>query len=253
MSSVSVAGMTVAFPAAFGIALTASTVINVFAGPPGDTTLLLTGCALLLGAVVVDAITYNMLGILKHEMLARAGKTKSTRRPSSIKGVVLGLVSGLFLGAYLPLIDKAREPDIGMGPYSLAVMFVLGLFFSTFIFSIFFINLPVEGDPAEIGDYIKAGLKTHAKGILAGAVWCTGTLALWVAASTPNLLRNSPTLIFFLSNGAPIVAALWGLLAWKEFRDGDVRVKTMAVLMLVLFAGGLTLLSLAPAHMPRPT
>jgi glucose uptake protein len=194
-----------------------------------------------------------MLGILRHEAQARVGKTKSTRRQASMKGVLLGLIGGLFLGAYLPLIDQARIPEIGLGPYSLTVLFALGLFFSTLVFSIFFINLPVEGDPAEISDYVKAGLKAHGKGILAGAVWCTGTLALWVTATTPNLLRNSQALAYFLSNGAPIVAALWGLLVWKEFRDGDMRVRIMAVLMLVLFAAGLTLLSLAPTHIPKPT
>jgi glucose uptake protein len=253
MSAVSVAGMAVAFPAAFGIALIVSTVINMFGGPTGNTALLLTGCGLLLLAVAADAITYNMLGILRHEVLARAGKTKSTRRQASPKGVILGLVAGLFLGSYLPMIDQARTPEIGLGPYSLALLFAVGLFFSTLVFSIFFINLPVEGDPVEITDYIKAGLKAHSKGILAGALWSTGALAIWVVATTPNLLQNRQALAYLLTNGAPILAALLGLLVWKEFRDGDMRVRIMTVLMLLLFAGGLTLLSLAPMHIPKPT
>jgi glucose uptake protein len=60
-------------------------------------------------------------------------------------------------------------------------------------------------------------------------------------------------MVFLLNQGVPVVAALWGLLVWREFRGGDMRVKTMSVLMLALFVGGLALLSLAPVHVPKPT
>ena len=254
MSSISVSGMAVAFPAAFSMALIVSTVVSAFGGgAAGESTFLLVGCALLILAIVADAITFNMLGVLRHETLAQAGKTKSTRRPLSVKGVVLGVMGGLLLGAFLPLLDKARDGDFGLGPYTLMVLFSVGLFLSTVVFSVFFINLPVEGNPVEIRQYLRASPKTHGLGIVAGAVWCTGTLALWVAAQTPDLLRDSRTLVFALSHGAPLLAALWGVLVWKEFRDGDVRVRIMSLLMLVCFAGGLALLALAPAHMPKPT
>jgi glucose uptake protein len=78
-------------------------------------------------------------------------------------------------------------------------------------------------------------------------------LAVWVTAQTADLFRDSRMLYYFLSQGAPLVAALWGLLVWKEFRDGDFRVKSMAVLMLVLFAAGLAMLALAQVHVPKPT
>jgi glucose uptake protein len=254
MSSVSVSGMAVAFPTAFSMALILSAVVNMLGGgPAGNTTFLLAGCGLLILAVVVDAITVNMLGVLRHEALAQAGKAASTRRPSSMKGVILGIVGGLLLGACLPLVDIARESDIGLGPYTLMALFSLGLFFSTPVFSVFFFNLPVEGDPVGASDYLKTRLAAHGTGILAGAVWCTGALALWVTAQTPNLLRANRALAFSLSQGAPLVAALWGLVVWREFRGGDVRVKSMSVLMLLLLAGGVALLALAPAPVPKPS
>jgi glucose uptake protein len=252
-SSVSVSGLTVAFPVAFATALTFSTVATMLGGPSGNPTLLLGGCGLLVLSIVVTAISFNMLSILRHESLARAGLTISTRRPSSMKGVILALVSGLLLGAYLPLLDKAREGEIGLGPFTLALLFSLGLFFSTFVFNVFFINLPVQGDPAEIGDYLKAGLLTHAKGIFAGLIFCSGMVALWVTAQTSDLLRESGALVYFLGQAAPLLAALWGMLAWRELREGDMRVKITSVLMLLLFAGGLALLALAQLHVPKPT
>jgi glucose uptake protein len=254
MSSVSVSGMAVAFPTAFSMALIVSTLVNMLGGgPAGNTTLLLAGCGLLIPVIVVGAMSANMLGVLRHEAMAKAGTAKSTRRPSSMKGVVLGIVGGLLLGGYAPLLDKARESDIGMGPYAAMVVFTLGLFFSTLVFSVFFFNLPVEGDPVGVGDYLKLRPLVHGKGLLAGAIWCTGALALWVTAQTPNLLRDSRTLTFSLSQGAPLLAALWGLVVWREFRGGDVRVKTLSVLMLVLLACALALLAMAAVHVPNPT
>ena len=38
-----------------------------------------------------------------------------------------------------------------------------------------------------------------------------------------------------------------------EFREGDARAKGLAILMLVLFAGGLALMAIAPLHTPKPT
>jgi len=114
-------------------------------------------------------------------------------------------------------------------------------------------NLPVEGDPVGIVDYLGVSPLTHGWGLIAGFVWCTGTLALWVVARTPDLWQDSRPLAFALSQGVPLVAAIWGLLVWREFRGADLRVKILTVLLLVMLASGLALLAMAPVHMPKPT
>ena len=48
-----------------------------------------------------------------------------------------------------------------------------------------------------------------------------------------------------LALAAPLVAALWGLLLWKEFKAGDLRVKAFGAVMLVLLAGGVAFFSYA--------
>jgi len=88
LSSVSVSGMAVAFPVAFATALSLSAFVNVIGGPAGNSTLLLGGCTMLILAIVVNAVSCNMLSVMRHEALARTGKAKSTRRPWSMKGVV---------------------------------------------------------------------------------------------------------------------------------------------------------------------
>jgi glucose uptake protein len=53
----------------------------------------------------------------------------------------------------------------------------------------------------------------------------------------------------FLAQGFPLIAALWGILAWKELKGADLRVKLLALFMFLLFVCGLLLISQAPLHM----
>ncbi|HUA59598.1 MAG TPA: hypothetical protein VML19_12635 [Verrucomicrobiae bacterium] len=253
MSSASISGISVAFPTAFSIAMILSTVVQIVMGPSGNMTLNISGCALLLAAVIFGAIAHNIVVVLRHEAKARIGKAKSTRRPVSIKPVVLAIFGGLLLGACLPLVDQAQLPDIGLGPFSLTLMFSVGMIICTAILSVFFINLPVEGEPAELSGLLNVTLGTHFRAFLSGGLWCTGVLGLWVAINAVDLLKDIPVAVLCLKNSAPLLTALWGLLAFREFRDGDMRARSLAMIMLLLFAGGVVMLALAPLHTPKPT
>jgi glucose uptake protein len=246
MAAVSVAGLAVAFPVAFGVSMVVGVWMDFLGRPGGNATILLGGTLLLLASIVLNGSGYSHLRILQHEALARAGKAKSTRRPNSMKGIILAVVGGLVMGTFAPLLLRAQDPDIGVGPYTLLFLFAAGVFVSTFVFNLFFMNLPVEGDPLEIGDYLTAPLKNHFYGIGSGAIWGIGALAGFVALTPKGDTRLGPPLATLLAQAAPIVAALWGLLAWKELKGGDTRVRAFAAIMLVLFALGLAVFSWAP-------
>src|SRR5205807_1091315 len=111
------------------------------------------GALLVLASVWANAAGHSLLMLQRHEELARAGKAKSTRRPSGAMGIVLSLVSGLLMGAFWPLLDKARQGEMGMGPYALGAIFGLGVFSSTFVYNIFLMNLPVTGEPLDLSAY----------------------------------------------------------------------------------------------------
>ena len=49
-----------------------------------------------------------------------------------------------------------------------------------------------------------------------------------------------------MAQGAPVLAALWGIVVFREFKNSDVRVKVLGTLMLVLFVCGLAMIGLAP-------
>ncbi len=248
ISAVSVAGMAISFPAGIGIAIIAGSILSLVLKSGTNMMILFFGCALIAAAVLVAAIASNLLGVIRHEALARAGKAKSTRRPTTLKGVILAIAGGLLIGSFLPLLQKGMDTEVGLGPYAIAVVFAAGILLSTPVFYIFFINLPVEGEPIELFDYFHATVRQHVLGVLGGVIWCTGSVASLVAAAAPVQAQPGPAFTSMITLSFPILAALWGLLVWKEFRDGDARVKLSALVMLILFACGLSLTALAPVY-----
>jgi glucose uptake protein len=251
MAAVSVAGLSVAFPMTMGLALLLATALGVAGRATSNPLLLGLGCALVLTAVVVTAVLYRMMAVARHEALARSGYAKSTRRPSPIKGIVLSTIAGLLIGSFTPLLEKAHGGDVGMGPYALCAVFAFGVFFSSFVFNIFFMNLPVEGEPVDFGSYFTGRGKQHLLGIAAGLIWCTGIVAALVSSEGQEQLHTAPLLRFLLMQASPIVAALWGIFAFRELRNGDIRIKTLGFLMVVLFAFGLVLVGLAPLYVRK--
>ena len=252
MAAVAVAGMAVAFPMAFGAAMIVGSWMNYLGHPGTSAMLLLGGTLLIFLSLIANGSAFSHLRILQHEKLARAGKAKSTRRPSSLKGIVLALVGGLGMGTFAPLLLRAQDPDEGVGPYALLFLFAAAVVSSTFVFNLFFMNLPVEGDPLEITEYFKTTVKNHAFGLASGMVWGIGALASFVVATPKGIAHLGPPFESMLWQAAPLVAALWGLLVWKEFKGGDTRVKAFGALMLVLFAGGLVAFSYAPLWIAKP-
>jgi len=248
MASLSVAGMAIAFPMGLGISLIMGAVVDFVGQGTVPLTFVALGCGLLLGGVAAAAQSYRNLLTLRHEEIARAGKAKSTRRPSPLKAILLAVVAGLLLGSFAPLLDRAKAGEIGLGPYSLGFLFAVGACLSTFLYDLFLMNLPVEGEPLEIPEYFRGAIKNHLLGTVGGALWCVGMIAGFVALAAPAGSRPGPVTENALSASAVLVAALWGIFAWKELRSGDGLVKVLASLMLLLIAGGIAVLAIAPLY-----
>ena len=251
MAAVSVAGTVYAFPTGMGVGLILATVLNFATAMTGNGMMILLGAGLVVGAIVANSLSYRLLAVQRHEELARAGKARSTRRPSSAKGIILSLVSGLLMGSFWPLLEKARQGEIGLGPYATGAIFAFGVFLSTLVFNIFFLNLPVEGDPIEIGAYFSAKPVQHMWGLLGGVIWCVGTVAGMVAVATPAAQQGNPGVKAIIGQAAPLLTALVGIFIWKELKGSDMRVRALMVLMVVLWGCGVVLLSVAPLYVRR--
>lgn len=102
VAAISVAGLAVAFPVGIGMALVIGVVWNYVIKPQGNPAMLFGGCAIIVGAIIVDAMAYKAQAGLRLEREIKEGKTRSTSKKVGTKGIVLCLVSGVLMGFVLP-------------------------------------------------------------------------------------------------------------------------------------------------------
>lgn len=242
VAAISISGLAVAFPVGIGLALVIGVIWNYILRPAGNPILLFGGAAVVILAILVDALAYRT-----HAVSSPSGGASKV----STKGLILSLVSGLLMGSFYPLVEMAREGEIGLGPYTAGVMFAVGVVISTFVFNLYFMNLPVHGEPVPFGAYFQGGIKNHLLGLAGGMIWCAGAVSNFVAASAPPEVNVSPAMSYAMGQGATLISALWGLLVWKEFAGANSRVKTLLAIMIGLFVVGLGMVSVAPLFVNR--
>lgn len=253
VAAIAVAGLSVAFPVGIGLAMVIGVVWNYFLNPQGNPAMLFGGSALVVAAIVVDALAYRAQAKIQKpaedpapRVVVARGRPPKQSKPSALKGIVLSLVAGVLMGSFYPLVEMSKAGEIGLGPYAVGFVFALAVFLSTFVFNLFFMNLPVQGEPVYFGEYFKGRPNQHLLGVLGGIIWCTGTISNFVAASAPSSVNVGPAISYALGQGATAISALWGLLVWKEFAGAEPKTRTLITLMMILFLAGLVTISLAP-------
>jgi glucose uptake protein len=246
VGGVSLVGLTLGFPLSLGLSLVTAVTLSYVTKPQGNAVMVLTGLALFILAVLLSLYSHRALSLSREVQKMKAGEHRTLQPKVSWKGVLLCLIGGLLMGLFKPLLATATVGDTGLGPYSMSLLFCIGVAGSAFVFNLFLMNLPIQGSPLEILDYFRGRPRQHAFGILAGLVWAAGAIGSYVAASAPPEVLTSPSVSYALLQGAPLLTALWGLLAWKEFRGADARVYAPMVLVIFLFVAGLVMLAQAP-------
>ena len=232
-----IAGLSVAFPIAMGLALVVTSTVGYFTNSQSNPALLFGGIAMILGAVIADALAHR-----RHTIETAVTK----KHGGGIKGILLSLFGGLVLSAFPPVLASSRSGDIGLGVYAATVFFTLGIFASTFLYSLYFMNLPVQGDALSFKQYLKGTIGQHGWGFLGGAIWCTGAVANFAAASAAKEVHfSAAALAVTPGHVAAVLAALSGLLFWKEFTGASSGVKTLLAAMFLLFCSGVAMISLA--------
>jgi glucose uptake protein len=227
VAAIDMAGMAVAFPISIGIALVVGVVLSYALQPKGNAGLLALGVACALLAVILDGKAYGTL--------AAAGRSVSR------KSVITSVVSGILMGLWAPFMAKAMTSGNSLGPYSAAVFLTLGALLSCFIWNIYFMKHPLVGEPVGFGGFFRAPASGHLLGLFGGIVWGVGTVFNLVAASFTGVAIS-----YAIGQSAPMVAALWGIFAWKEFAGSGSRAKLYLVLMFVSY--GLAILLVAKAN-----
>jgi glucose uptake protein len=229
IAAISIAGMSVAFPVGIGIALIWGVVDNYVKVPTANPTLIFAGVALIAIGIVVNAIAYKKLAV-------------NTQKVST-KGLVISMIAGILMAQFYGFVVDGMtlnftSPESGkLTPYSAIFLFSCGIFLSNIVFNSILMRTPVQGDAVSYGDYLKGDSKSHVMGILGGVIWCIG-MSFSIIASD----KAGPAISYGLGQGAVLVAAIWGVFIWKEFKAAPAGTNSLLYIMFICFFTGLGLI-----------
>ena len=232
VAAIEIAGMAVAFPVGIGLALVIGVITNYVASPVGNVGLLGPGVLLIALAIILDAVAYRRVP---------AGATGL-----STKGLVLSVACGILMGTFYRFVAAAMYADPlyavpgKMGSYAAVFVFAMGIFLSNFVFNTLAMKKPFIGAPIGYGDYFKGSFSTHLTGILGGVIWGLGMSLNLIASG-----RAGFAISYGLGQGATMVAAIWGVFVWKEFRTAPKGTSGLIAAMFACFLTGLALIVLA--------
>lgn len=226
-AAIAIAGMAVAFPIAIGLALVLGVLINYIGEQKGDPAFIFIGVLLVVVAIILNALAYR--------------KKSSGSNSISSKGIFIALIAGLlmsffyrFIAASMDLNDLVHPAAGKMTPYTAVFIFSVGIFTSNFLFNTLLMKKPFEGKPTGYAAYFKGKSKTHLVGVLGGLIWGLGNSFNLIAAG-----KAGPAISYGLGQGATLIAALWGVFIWKEFKDSPKGTNGLITAMFIFFVIGL--------------
>ncbi|MCY7421753.1 MAG: GRP family sugar transporter [Chitinophagaceae bacterium] len=232
-AAIAIAGMAVAFPVGIGIALVLGVIVNYSADQKGNAVLLFAGVAMVAIAILFNAAAYRKKDVGEQKV--------------STKGIVLSLVAGVLMSLFYRFIAASMDlenfvsPAVGkMTPYTAVFIFSIGIFLSNFLFNSILIKKPFVGEPTSYAAYFRGNFRTHSTGILGGLIWGLGNSFNLIAAG-----KAGPAISYGLGQGATLIAALWGVFIWKEFKNSPKGTNALVTAMFFFFVSGLTLLILS--------
>lgn len=226
-AAIAIAGMSVAFPVGIGLALVLGVIINYLGAQKGDPVLLFIGVGLIAIAIIINAVAYK--------------KAASASQKVTSKGIVVSIIAGLlmsffyrFVAASMDLNDFVNPAAGKMTPYTAMVIFAMGVFVSNFLFNSILMKKPISGEPTNYKGYLQGKFSIHWVGILGGAIWAIGNSLNLIAAG-----KAGPAISYGLGQGATLVAALWGVFIWKEFKGAPKGTNAMLFVMFIFFLTGI--------------
>ena len=238
VAAIAVAGMSVGFPIGGGLAWILGIAFNFIlvltdkGKPEGNVVLLFTGVAVIIAAIYLSMLSYRKLAV--------------EQKKTSAKGILLSVGAGLLIAFFYGLVVKSLDNTFVTGgagnltPFTGVFFFAVGVAVSTPIFNPFFMRYPVQGEPVRIKEYFRGSFKTHSSGLIGGLIWMTGMTVSFMSAGAAN-----PAISYALSNAAPVVAILWGIFIWKEFKGAPKSTNVLLISMFICFLVGLVLITLS--------
>jgi glucose uptake protein len=228
VAAIDIAGMSVAFPVGIGLALVVGVLVNYWVNPLGNPWLLFGGVALIAVAIVLDALAYRRL---------------PGQKQAGVKGLMLSAACGLLMGTFYRFVAGAMSADFvtlgagKLGPYAAMICFSTGLVASNLLFNTLLMRRPVTGAPIPFSRYFAGASSDHLWGVVGGGIWAIGMTLSIIAAGQAGFAIS-----YGLGQGATLVAALWGVFVWREFRHARAGTGLLIALMFAGYALGLAAL-----------
>ncbi len=231
-AGIAIAGMAVAFPIGGGIGWIFGILTSYIVRPESNPAYLFTGALFILAAIILSMLSYKRLATSKEKPPA--------------KGIIISVLAGVCIAFFYSFVARSLDPDYlpanagKLTPYSAAVMFGIGSLVSALIFIPILMAKPLQGPKIRFMNYFKATKRQHGMGILAGLIFGLGNSLSFMAANSA-----SPAISYALSNAAVVVAAIWGVFVWKEFKGAPKGTNIMLAFMFVSYLVGLVLVVIA--------
>lgn len=230
VAAIDIAGLAVAFPVGIGLALVVGVLLNYAISPKGNPGLLFGGMALVVVAIILDALAYR--------------RRESIWRSVSARGIWISVACGVLMGVFYPLVTKAVTGEGSLGPYSVALFFAVGVALCAIPVNYLFMKKPLTGaPPVYMSAYFRAKPAWHLWGVVGGFIWCTGTVFNF-AASHAQII--GPAVSYAIGQGATMISAVWGVFIWKEFAGAPSASRRLIPAMFVFFLLGLGAIAIAP-------
>lgn len=236
-AALAIAGMAIGFPIGGGIGWIGGILFNyaliMLAGQsyPGNETLLWIGICFAIAAIVSCSYVYSKIS------------TSNAKTPT--KGILMAAISGIGFAFFYGLIVKSLDPEIVAGgtgtlaPSTGALCFSVGVLLSSPLFN----GIAMQKAGLTFKDYLELGnTRTHLVGMLGGVIWMSGMVLSQLANTCGDL---NAAISYALSNASPLVAMIWGIFIWKEFKGAPKGTNLLIMAMFTLFALALTIITIS--------
>jgi glucose uptake protein len=230
VAAIDAAGMSVAFPVGIGLALVIGTAASYAEVPKGNLVLLVCGVCSIVVAMVVSSVAHN-----------RLPAAREFRKSTGLWfAVVAGLLMGFFYPELMASISEAfNSQPIRPGmltPYTAILLFGAGVLVSSIpINSVF-----MRARGSRFSQYTATRIGLHVPGILGGIIWMVALSLNLVASGVAG-----PAISYALGQGATLIAAIWGVFIWREFRAAPPGTNRLIAIMFAAYAIGIAFIGRA--------
>jgi len=168
-------------------------------------------------------------------------------------GIGVCAISGLLMACWSPLsalsMDTNRFPSGSLTPYGSSLLFTAAVFVTSPVLCKILMVYPLVGPRSTYRAYVELPPVAHVWGLLGGVVWAVGTIANLISGDKLSL-----ALSYAIGQAAPMVATLWGLLYYHEFRGARAPTYLLVLGMMMLYSLAVVLVAASKGadHAPPP-